>query len=79
MIQNENSVLKQGTEIVLKVTANGFYKDLYTKQNTDKISQRQLLRSVNMSISPTDKAICDDPISLIQLELAMKDPGLDGL
>ena len=64
--QNENSVLKQGT-------ISDFYKDLYTEQNTDEISQRELLSSVNKSISTTDKAICDDPISLHRLEIAMKD------
>ena len=81
--QNENSGLKQGTKNVHIIS--NFYKDLYTKQNTDEISQRELLSSVNKSISSTDKAFCDDPISLQQLEIATKElplhksPGLDGL
>ena len=61
--QAENSVLKQGTKNVLKITSD-FYKDLYAEQNTDKICQRELLSFVNKSISSTDKAFCDDPISL---------------
>ena len=63
--QSENSVLKQGTKNVLKITSD-FYKDLYTlytEQNTDEICQREFLSSVNKSISFTDKAFCNDPIS----------------
>ena len=73
---------------MLKITSD-FYKNLYEEQNTNEICQRELLSSVNMSISSTDKAFCDDPISLHQLEIAMKEllrelplhksPGLDGL
>ena len=69
---------------MLNITSD-FYKDLYTEQNTDKISQRELLSSVNKSISSTDKAICDDTMSLHQLEITVKElplhksPGLDGL
>ena len=69
---------------MLKITSD-FYKDLYTERNTDEIGQRELLSSINKSMSSTDKAICDDPISLNQLEIAMKElpihksPGLDGL
>ena len=62
-----------------------FYRDLYTKQNCDEIIQKELLNSVNRSISQTDKAYCENEISLDQLENAMKglpfhkSPGLDGL
>ena len=82
--QNENSVLKQGTKNVLKITSD-FYKDLYAEQNTDEICQRELHSCLNKSISSTDKAFCDDPISLHQLENAIKElplhksSGLDGL
>ena len=82
--QNENSVLKRGTKNVLKITSD-FYKNLYEERNTNEICQRKFLSSINKSISSTDKAFCDDPISLHELEIAMKElplhksPGLDGL
>ena len=82
--QNENSVFKRRTKNVLKITSD-FYKNLYEEQNTDEICQRELLSSVNESISSTDKAFFDDPISLHELEIALKElplhksPGLDGL
>ena len=82
--QNENSVFKRRTKNVLKITSD-FYKNLYEEQNTDEICQRELLSSVSKSISSTDKAFCDDPISLHELEIALKElplhksPGLDGL
>ena len=59
--------------------------DLYTKHNTDKITQRELLSYVNRKITPTERAFCDEPVSLMQLEIAVeeiplhKSPGLDGL
>ena len=46
----DNSILKRGTENVLKITGE-FYRDLYTKQNCDEITQKDLLNSVNKSIS----------------------------
>ena len=76
--------LKRGTENVLKNNAE-FYRDLYTKQNGDENIQKELLNNVNKSLSATDKDFCDDAISLIQLENAMKElplhksPGLYGL
>ena len=81
---NENLILKRGTKNVLKITAE-FYRDLYTKQNCDENIQKELLNNVNKSLSATDKEFCDEAISLIQLENAMKEqplhksPGLDGL
>ena len=69
---------------MLKITAE-FYHDLYTKQNCDENIQQELLSNANKSLSATDKEFCDDAISLIQLENAMKElplhksPGLDGL
>ena len=69
---------------MLKITAE-FYRDLYTKQNCDENIQKELLNNVNKSLSATDKEFCDDAISLIQLENAMKElplhkyPGLNGL
>ena len=80
---NENLILKRGTKNVLKITAE-FYRDLYTKQNCDENIQKELLNNVSKSLSATDKELCDDAISLIQLENAMKElplhksPGLDG-
>ena len=67
----DNSILKRGTENVLKITGQ-FYRDLYTKQNCDEIIQKELLNSINKSISQTDKAYCENEISLDQLENAMK-------
>ena len=81
---NENLILKRGTKNVLKITSE-FYHDLYTKQNCDENIQKELLNNGNKSLSATDKEFCDDTISLIQLENAMKElllhksPGLDGL
>ena len=69
---------------MLKITSD-FYKNLYEEQNTEEICQRELLSSVNKYTSSTDKAFCDDPISLHELEIALKElplhksPGLDGL
>ena len=54
--QNENSLLKRGTKNVLKMTSD-FYKNLYEEQNADEICQRELLNSVNKSISSKDKAL----------------------
>ena len=71
MIQMKTRSQNKGPIKGLKI-ANGFYKDLYTKQNTDENIQRELLSPVNKSISPKDRAFCDDPISLMQLEIAMK-------
>ena len=57
----------------------------YIQSKTDENIQKELLNDVNKSLSATDKAFCDDVISLIQLENAMKElplhesPGLDGL
>ena len=69
---NENLILKRGTKIVLKETAE-FYRDLYTKQNCDENIQKEILNNVNKSPSATDKELCDDAISLIQLENAMEE------
>ena len=69
---------------MLKITAE-FYRDLYTKQNCDENIQKELLNNVNKPLSATDKEFCDDAISSVQLENAMKElplhksPGLDGL
>ena len=46
----DNSILKRGTENVLKIMGE-FYGDLYTKQNCDEIIQKELLNSINKSIS----------------------------
>ena len=81
---NENLILKRGTKNVLKITAE-FYRDLYTKQKWRKYSERTPKYNVNKSLRATDKEFCDDAISFIQLENAMKElplhksPGLDGL
>ena len=54
----DNSILKRGTENVLKITGE-FYRDLYTKRSCDEIIQKELLNSINKSISQTGKAYCE--------------------
>ena len=58
---------------------------IYIQSKTVMKIFRKSLNNVNKSLSATDKEFCDEAISLIQLENAMKElplhksPGSDGL
>ena len=69
---------------LLRVTAN-FYKKLFTKDKTDASKQKALLKNIKSTFTPSQRDSLDAPITLDELEKAVKSlnddksPGLTGL
>ena len=83
-LKDEQNVLKEGTENLLKITYN-FYKKLYTKEPECERAQDYFLRKIRKRISPEDFEASEKNIEARELYKSLtelqpnKSPGPDGI
>ena len=72
------------TQADLETTHTNFYQNLYSKDQTDKTLQDQLVGSLPSSLSAEEQMLCEGDLTTSELESALhslknKSPGPDGL
>ena len=83
-LKEEEGNLATKTQDLLRITSE-FYKKLYTASETNSSSQKALLKNIKKTLSQTHKDLLDSPITLEELEKAVKSlnkeksPGINGL
>ena len=83
-LKNEQNILKEGTDNLLKITYN-YYKKLYTKDPECEESQDYFLRKVRNTISPADYEAAEKNIEARELYKSLtelkpnKSTGPDGI
>ena len=83
-LKDENGKNVNDTAGLLRVT-EAFYRKLFSPSNTDPIQQKHLLKNIKTTLTHTQKELLDAPITLDELNKAVKSlnddksPGLTGL
>lgn len=66
-------------------TVETFYRNLYKKNDVDKVCVVKVLDTISAKVSQADRMMCDEEISIMEIKEAIvstqgnKSPGLDGL
>ena len=83
-LKDENGIIREGTEDVLKVSEI-FYQKLFKEEPVDENLQNEILAKTKKKVNKNNEEFMEQPITLEELEAALKalpngkSPGLDGL
>lgn len=83
-LENEKGV-KVNDFVDIVDSVESFYRNLYKKNDVDKVCVEKVLEKISAKVSQTDRRMCDEEISIIEIKEAIentqgnKSPGLDGL